>query len=316
MFKTIRHSLFGAEVSIIHEFRPPPYGGGNQFLLAVKAEMERRGIDVCAGKIGRDTRKVLFNSFNFDMRKLRSQLKDRHTRNIKTVHRVDGPISAYRGKDFEIDRKIFDINRELADATVFQSRFSLEKHLEIGLDFGKNTHVIMNAVNSSIFYPNPHFECLRNLDSKIKLIASSWSDNARKGADTYRWLDENLDFTKFDMTFVGNIKGSFRNINVIPAVPSNHLADYLRNHHIYITASINDPCSNALTEALACGLPAIYKKSGGHPEIVKSAGLGFDDADEIPELLEALANNHEEYRRNIDVPTISDITDQYCQLFE
>ncbi|NIZ00162.1 glycosyltransferase family 4 protein [Thalassospira lucentensis] len=315
MFKKLRHKFYGAEYSIIHEFRPPPYGGGNQFLLAVKHELERRGIDVCAGQIGKNTRKVLFNSFNFDMNWLREQLHSRQSRNIKTVHRVDGPISAYRGKDFEIDKKILEINRELADATVFQSQFSLKKHEEIGLDFGPNTHVIMNAVNSSIFYPSASKTDITNLSGKIRIVATSWSDNARKGAETYKWIDDNLDFSKYEMTFVGNIKGQYKNIRIVPAVPSNQLASHLRDSHIYITASINDPCSNALTEALSCGLPALYKNSGGHPEIVKSGGLGFESAEEIPALLEKLVENYDQYRTQIDVPTIENVTDKYCKIF-
>ena len=50
------------------------------------------------------------------------------------VHRVDGPIAAYRGQDDGTDRQIFLINQELADATVFQSKYSLEAHRAVGLE--------------------------------------------------------------------------------------------------------------------------------------------------------------------------------------
>ena len=50
------------------------------------------------------------------------------------VHRVDGPIGVYRGFDDGTDRHIVELNRELADATVFQSRYSLDKHRELGLE--------------------------------------------------------------------------------------------------------------------------------------------------------------------------------------
>ena len=49
------------------------------------------------------------------------------------VHRVDGPIGVYRGFDDGTDRRIVEIN-ELADATILQSQFSLEKHRELGLE--------------------------------------------------------------------------------------------------------------------------------------------------------------------------------------
>ena len=33
-----------ADLAVFHEFRPPPYGGGNQFLLALVRELEGRGL--------------------------------------------------------------------------------------------------------------------------------------------------------------------------------------------------------------------------------------------------------------------------------
>jgi hypothetical protein len=36
---------------------------------------------------------------------------------------------------------------------------------------------------------------------------TSWSDNERKGADTLAWLDRNLDFDRYELTFVGRALG-------------------------------------------------------------------------------------------------------------
>jgi glycosyltransferase involved in cell wall biosynthesis len=36
----------------------------------------------------------------------------------------------------------------------------------------------------------------------------------------------------------------------------------------YLTTKHNDPCPNAVIEALACGLPVLYSESGGVPELV------------------------------------------------
>lgn len=316
MLKALRHRLLGPDLSIVHQFMKPPYGGGNQFLLALKSQLELMGQDVAARHIGPKTTKVLFNSFNFDMDWLRTRLADRTRRGIRTIHRVDGPISAYRGKGFELDREIWRINRELADVTVFQSRFSQEKHLEIGLDFGDNTHVIINTVNPDIFFPVLEPPEPGGVDGRIRIVASSWSDNPRKGASVYRWLDQNLDFSSYEMTFVGNIQEEFKNIRTLSARPSRALAGELRQHHIYITASLHDPCSNALLEGLACGLPALYRKSGGHPEIVKGAGLGFDESEEIPELLNRLVADYHGFRNRIDSPKMADVAVQYLSLFQ
>lgn len=45
----------------------------------------------------------------------------------------------------------------------------------------------------------------------------------------------------------------------------------------YITTKHNDPCPNAVLEALACGLPVLYSNTGGIPELVgDSAGIALE----------------------------------------
>lgn len=296
-----------ADLSIFQQFAPSPAGGGHQFLRALWREAESRGLKVENNSISRTTRACLFNSFNFDERRLRRLRRA----SVLYVHRVDGPIDVYRGHDDGVDRRIWQISQEFADKTIFQSRYSLEKHLELGMEF-KNPQVVTNAVDPAIFQVQGREPFSRQ--RKTRLIAVSWSDNPRKGAPVYAWLDEHLDWERFEFTFVGRSPLKFKNIRVVAPVPSNELAHILRQHDLYITASQNDPCSNSLLEALSCGNPAIYLKSGGHPEIAKQAGLGFDSAEEIPALLEQLAADYETYQSQIDIPSIQTVTSQYLQV--
>jgi glycosyltransferase involved in cell wall biosynthesis len=92
------------------------------------------------------------------------------------------------------------------------------------------------------------------------------------------------------------------------------LAEILRNNDVYITASRNDPCSNALIEAMACGLPALYLNDGGHPELVGSGGLPFEDEEEILPQLETLVEQYESFQRLIAVPRMEDVADKYLTL--
>src|SRR5262249_24722661 len=124
-------------------------------------------------------------------------------------------------------------------------------------------------------------------------------------------LEDRLDWSRFEYTFVGRSPVSFERITVIPPQPSDALATLLRAHDIFITASLNDPCSNALVEALSCGLPAVYPNSGGHPERVGAGGLGFDDVDEIPAKLDAIAADYERFQARVDPPRLAEVTDRY-----
>lgn len=308
--KLAAHGLLAGSrprVSIFHDFHKPPYGGGNQFLLALCREFIRQGIPVDNNKITRRTFACIFNSFNFDVDRLRQQRRP----NCRMIHRVDGPIDVYRGVDGGIDRRIHAINHDLADVTIFQSRYSLEKHREMGLEF-KRPVVVHNAVAPNIFNSNGHIPFDRN--RKIRLISTSWSDNPRKGGPVYKWLEDHLDRDRFEYTFVGRTQETFTRIRHIPPVPSKPLADILRQQDIYIIASRSDPCSNALIEALACGLPALYLDDGGHPELVGHGGLPFTTREKIIPQLEKLVENYELFQSLIVVPSIDSVARTYLEI--
>jgi glycosyltransferase involved in cell wall biosynthesis len=88
----------------------------------------------------------------------------------------------------------------------------------------------------------------------------------------------------------------------------------MRAHDVYLAPSRDDPCSNALLEALACGLPAAFRRSGGHPELVGEAGIGFDDAEELLDVFTRLAGELEKRRAAIRVPALVDVADRYLEV--
>ena len=295
-----------AEVAIFHDFRPPPYGGGNQFLLALVRELEGRGLRVETNRLSGGTPACLYNSFNFDFARLRRFARD----NVRMVHRVDGPIGVYRGFDDGTDRQIAAVNHDLANATILQSRYSLDKHRELGLEL-RDPVVIHNAVDPAIFHPPATRDSLPG--RRLRVVATGWSDNLRKGADVLEWLDRNLDLDSYELTFAGNTQARLERIRVVGPLASEPLADLMRAQDVYLAASQDDPCSNALLEALACGLPAAFRRSGGHPELVGEAGIGFDDAEELPDVFARLAAELETRRVAIRVQALADVADRYLE---
>jgi len=297
----------GADLSVFHEYVPPPSGGGHQFVRALSRELERRGLRLEANRISGDTRTCLFNSFNFDAARLRRFARE----DVRMVHRVDGPIGAYRGFDDGTDKHIVDLNRAFADATVVQSRYSLEKHAELGLEL-RSPVLIPNAPDPEIFHPPAAQTALAG--RRLRVIATSWSDNPRKGADVLEWLDRHLDEDELEVTFGGRTETRFERIRVVGPLASQELAELLRAQDVYLAPSRDDPCSNALLEGLACGLPAAFLRSGGHPELVGEGGLGFDDAEELPELFARLRRELDARRAAISVPALADVAERYLEV--
>jgi glycosyltransferase involved in cell wall biosynthesis len=292
------------ELAIDYRFRPAPYGGSNQFLTALRSELRRRGFRVSAGAVAPRTRACLLHSYLVDVAELRSALPA----SCRVVHRVDGPITLYRGRDDGADRRIVEINDRLAHATIVQSRWSLEAHRELGIEL-REPVVVPNAVDPAIFHPPRAREPLGR--RRLRVVATSWSDNPRKGAGTFAWLARNVDPDRFEFTFVGRGADTESPMRVVAPLASGALAELLRRQDVYVAASLADPCSNAVLEALACGLPVLYARSGGHPELVGDAGFGFDDGAELPQLLDRLAEELEERRRLIAVPALADVADRY-----
>ncbi len=293
-----------ADLAIFHEFEPPPAGGGHQFLRALERELTERGVTVEHNRLSAGTRACLFNSFNFDFVRLRRFARE----DCRMVHRVDGPIGVYRGFDDGTDARIVALNAKLADATVLQSRYSLEKHAELGLVLRAPT-VVSNAVDASIFHPPGRREPIGN--RRVRVITTSWSSNPRKGADVLSWVDRNLDLERFDVTFAGQSAEQFSRIRHVGPVDSYGVAALLREHDVYLAASRDDPCSNALVEALACGLPAAYLLSGGHPELVGRGGLPFEAPEELPDVLARLVADLDVYRDAIAAPSIASVANAY-----
>lgn len=279
----------GITIALWNDFRPPPYGGGNQFLLALEKEFQRRGIRVQRNE-GQGADAHILQAIWVDRKKFE---KERQPGSV-VIHRIDGPIQLYRGSEFYgDDEQCFRMNRELADVTVMQSLWSLLRTRDLGFEPYRPV-VIPNAADPKIFYPAAHPE--PSPDGRIRLISTSWSDNPRKGRATYEYLDQHLDFSRYRYTFVGRIQAEFENIEVVDPVPSEQLAALLRAHDLYVTASRNDPCSNALVEALSCGLPAVYYDGGGHSELVGFGGKGFPSDDQLIPTLSEISEALDLYR--------------------
>lgn len=224
------------------------------------------------------------------------------------IHRVGAVTTLYRGFDDGTDAQVAELNRRFADATIAISRATVEMYRSIGVELVEPC-VIYNGTDPAIFHPHGRVAFDRN--RRTRLVAVSWSDNPRKGWPFYRWLESALDWNRYELTLVGNTQEAFDRASVVSPLPSSELADFLRTQDVFITATENDAYSNALVEALCCGLPAIYLKSGGSGEAVKDAGFGFSAWDEVPALLDRLGDEYEVRQLRISLPTLAEVTDEY-----
>ena len=295
------------KINILFLISDSALGGGNQFLKALKVILQKRGLYAEL----EEADVVIFNSHHYVAEVIAA--KRRYSNKI-FIHRIDGLMKLYNKPEDKRDSIVWLANKWISDGNIYQSNWSRERNYEFGMEKSRFENTIYNAADSSIFNHNGKIEFDRR--RKTKIIATSWSSNIKKGFDVYKYLDETLDWNKYEMTFVGNSPLEFHNIKHKQPMISSDLSKELKNHDIYISASQKDPCSNSVIEALSCGLPVLCLNDGGHPELVKEGGLLFQKEEEIPTLLEKLATHYEEYQRRIRVNSMEKVGDGYILLAE
>ena len=118
------------KINIIFRFHEGPWGGGNQFLKALKKNLEKRGLyETNPSK----TNCFIFNSHHFIEEILSIKMKNQDK---VFFHRIDGPTYLTKRIQPKLDFKIYELNRYIADGTIFQSAWSERENLLYGF---KNT---------------------------------------------------------------------------------------------------------------------------------------------------------------------------------
>lgn len=324
------------EICVLYKPALSPHGGANQFLKSLTVELARLGHRVVSTPtINTDI--VLLNSWSSGPNRY---LRLSHVAQIRAtgtvtriggfiprrlygrrrqqmpvlVHRVDGVDSVKRGHSSKRDRIQLAVNR-LADLTVFQSSYSLSSFEE---HFGQHTHahdVIPNGVDSNIFYPRVG---RRNSGTgTLKLVAVSWSPNPQKGFGT---LAEVSLLPGVELMFVGNWcpevdPGSAR---ILGTLRPAEVAEVMRNADAFLHAGWHEACSNAIVEALACGLPVVYRDSGGNAELASEYGVPLGD--DLTHTIDLLQKDYEMFwgrvRENRRAFLIQTSAQAYVDAFE
>jgi glycosyltransferase involved in cell wall biosynthesis len=285
MLNELKRLLNGSPIATI--------GGGNRFLPVLRAEWQRQGVHADVGNVGKATKAVLLNGSDFTDSQLR-KLEGLERGRVRILHRIEGIA----------DKRTVELNHKFADATVFPSLYSSDRHEALGIKL-KDPHVISNAVDSKIFQPPSG----RKVHDKVKIVALQLpppdpDDPAeQKKPRFFEWLRAQLDPDRFRLSVLD-----------FSEIAPDKLAELLRDQDLYIAASEDEPCSNALLEALSCGLPTVYRKSGGHPELVKGGGEGFTDFEQVLDAIERVLGSYDLYRARIATPRLADVAKEYLSV--
>lgn len=304
------------KIAIGYHLQEGPWGGGNQFAKSLAIECERRGDSVYFDLTEPNLDIILLTdprcyspSVSFGAGAILRYLIFINPRAL-VVHRIN-----------ECDERkgTRNMNRALrwgnyvADHTVFIA--SWLKELSV---WQKKSHAstILNGGDPRVF--RQELNVPWNGVERMKLVTHHWGGNLMKGFDVYSILDEMLAQPKWaqriEFTYIGNLPHGYRfkNARLVPPLQGEALALELSRHHVYITASINEPAGMHHIEGALCGLPVIYRKSGALPEYCQGFGFEFENDEFIP-ALEAMLGEYQSIKKIM--PDYSLDSDRMCAAY-
>ena len=294
------------KVSIGSNIVKGPWGGGNLFAINLSEYLVSNGHNVVYDLNDNDIDIILLTdprksseSSAFTHKEI-LKYKKKVNKDTLVVHRINECDQRKNTKG--LNKKYIKINNKVSDYTIFVSEWLYKIYVEDGFS-NKNYKVILAGANKLIF--NNLNGINYDNSKKLKIVTHHWSNNWNKGFDIYTKLDNLLNDTywdsRYEFSYIGNIPKNlkFKNCTVIPPLSGNKLASQLKQSHLYLTASINEPSGNHHIEAAQCGLPVLYLESGGMPEYCKNYGLAFE-YDNFEEKLELIRSSFLEYKNKVN----------------
>lgn len=267
-------------------------GGAYSFMSTLIRELRHTGVDEISYNDIRSCNVALLVA---DLGHIATEsLKSmRIKRGLKVCHRLDGSFHQHGlDKNNKRDARVHQLN-ELTDVIIYQSIYGKTLLESSGIaDKNKPSVIIYNGTDRGIFKPIE-----RKLSIPIRLISANCSKIAIKRVE--RLNDFVSDHTI--ITHVGYHAPSVQlhdSIKVLAPMSARELNDLYEGCHAFIQTGDNDTCPNVVIEALSAGMPIIYWRSGGTPELVENAGLAVDDFESPEDLLRYLIINYEELCNN------------------
>ena len=281
------------KISINVEYKEGPWGGGNLFIANLKNYLESQGNEVIFNLFASDIDiiliidpRMLSENVSYSVKEIKFY-KSHINKNCKVVHRInecDERKNTTGLNDFYIK------NNLVADYTIFVSNWLKNVYLKSGYS-STNYDVIMSGANNEVF--NNSDRAIWNQKDPLRIITHHWGNDLNKGFDVYCYLDRKIQEKYKDeiiFTYIGNLNNDIHFNSTIVHEPKfgEELASLIKENHVYLTASINEPSGNHHIEGAQCGLPILYRNSGGMPEFTKGYGIGFKGMDDFFESLDLL----------------------------
>ena len=308
------------KISIGMNLQSGPWGGGNQFGVALTNHLRTRGDEVCHDLKSRELDLILLaepdrklRSCAYDHRQILGYLLFTNPHAL-VVHRINNTSEARDDSQRLFNRFRIDANR-VADHTVFVSDWAKNCYMQSGFPETRAHSVILNGAD------HHRWRSLSQSASmgKIRLVTHHWSNNKNKGFDVYQKLDQMLAkppwSERLAFTFIGRLPDGFSFVNAQHLEPLSGaaLVNELNQHDVYLTASRHEAGGNHNLEGALCGLPLLYMDSGSMSEYCTGYGIVYS-VDNLAEKLEEMVNDYAQWQERM--ATFPHTAERMCKNYE
>lgn len=195
-------------------------------------------------------------------------------------------LYVHKPKDF-----IFNVKNYLSGLICVSSK-NKDECLSLSLITNEKSKVIPNAIDAGLFHPMDKMELRRKFGFSEKdfIVAFTGQFIERKG--TLRLSDalDSINDSNIKAIFMGSGPEipKYKNILYCGTVNHDEIAEYLACSDVFVLPTDNEGCSNAIIEAMACGLPVISTDAKFNHDILNESNSILIDCHNVEQIASAI----------------------------
>lgn len=276
------------------------FGNGKRWLYSICQKYNQRGLHKVLDKIKPD---ILYGHFWYSANKLKEYASKHKLPLFVACGEGDNALEDLVEKlSANEQNKLVD----LVKGVICVSSENKRKCIEFGLAKEENVIVLPNCVDDSQFHPMDATlirEQLGVAENEF-LIIFVGGFIKRKGPDRLMSAIEKLTDNEIKVIFIGKyregdgINPTGENIVFKGTIDHDKLAQYINAADLFVLPTLKEGCSNAIVEALACGVPVISANLPFNDDILNennSITINPENVDEIAEAIYKLKNDKKLY---------------------